>query len=116
MTLLLSEVAGLLAGTALWLLVVLAVGTIVGLAVGTAVHRTPPTRTVRVAVISGLLAAGAAQRLGLADPAAFAVMGRPVPPIWVVAGAAIGAALSGVRRGVSGEGSAAIPAPGAGRP
>ena len=118
MTLLLAEVGALLAGAALWLAVVVVLCAVPGLAV-LRFRRTAATTMLRASVITGVVAAGLAGRLGLGDPVTLEVMGRPIPVASVLGGACIGAVLAGWRRrGVSGrgEGSAAIPARDATRP
>jgi hypothetical protein len=51
----------------------------------------------RWAVLGGLVTSGLASRLGWADPLGIAVMRRPLPVVFVLAGAAVGALL-GARR------------------
>lgn len=118
MTLILSEVVSLLAAAAAWLAVAVALAMAAGYVVSR-IRRGDPAPTWRAAVVAGLLAAGLSSRLGLPDPARFEIWGRPLPPLWVLGGALTGAGVLRWRRSrVSdrGEGSAASPAPGAGRP
>ncbi|MBI5157910.1 MAG: hypothetical protein HZA58_07870 [Acidimicrobiia bacterium] len=118
MTLILSEVVSLLGAATAWLAVAVALAVAAGYVVSR-IRRGDPAPAWRAAVIAGLLGAGLSSRLGLPDPAGFEISGRPFPPLWVLAGATIGAGVLQWRRSrVSdrGEGSAASPAPGAGRP
>lgn len=95
MTLLLREVVGLLTAALLWLAVVAALCAVPGIVVSRT-HRSRSGAVLRVALVSGLLAAGLSARLGLPDPAGFAVAGRPVPALWTIAGATAGALLAGL--------------------
>jgi hypothetical protein len=97
MTLVLSEVIGLLAGAALWLGVAVALCAIPGLGIPRLLGERSNEAALRSAVIAGLLAAGLSARLGLSDPAGFEALRRPVPVLWILGGASLGAALTGLR-------------------
>ncbi len=119
MTLLLREVAALLAGAATWLAMAVAVAAVPALLASTGEQRGYRGRLLRLALVGGLLGAGIVSRLGGDDPLTLTVMRRPFPITWVLAGA-IAATVWGLIRKVPspdrGEESAVIPAPGAARP
>jgi hypothetical protein len=92
MTLLLGETIRLLAGLALWSLVLAAVGALGAYLVGIAHRQQPDTRKIVIAAIGALAAAGLSNRLGLPwqQPIIF---DRPFPAAWAALGAVVAAEL-----------------------
>lgn len=97
MTLLLGEVTTLLVSAILWLAAAIAFAAIPALALLPGRRRSTGAM-LRVAVLVGIAATGVASRLGLGDPLAFEVLGRPLLVSWLLAGACLGAGVVAWRR------------------
>lgn len=90
MTALLRALLGLLAETAVWCALVVAVSLLVSVVVMAAFEEPGnPRRVVALAAVGAALAIGAAGRAGLPPGWELGVGARPVPVIWATAGAAL---------------------------
>ncbi|OFW62517.1 MAG: hypothetical protein A2135_00825 [Actinobacteria bacterium RBG_16_67_15] len=97
MTLLLREVAALVAGAALWLALATMIAALPAFAHALLRRRRPTGHELRAALVGGLLMAGAFARFGIDDPVGVVVWHRPLPLIWVLAGAVAGTLLAAMR-------------------